>query len=103
MRVFDTVINTDFGGVEETGILLTIPDIYPEKKQRYMRWQGWRENLKQRREHFRLRLQEHLSRIGKDGKCSRAGFSRVGCLILIKLRLFGVIFLFMDAEFLEKL
>ena len=65
MRVFDTVINTDFGGVEETGILLTIPDIYPEKKQRYMRWQGWRENLKQRREHFRLRLQEHLSRIGK--------------------------------------
>ena len=49
----------------ETGILLTIPDIYPEKKQRYMRWQGWRENLKQRREHFRLRLQEHLSRIGK--------------------------------------
>jgi hypothetical protein len=51
--------------VEETGILLTIPDIYPEKKQRYMRWQGWRENLKQRREHFRLRLQEHLSRIGK--------------------------------------
>ena len=65
MRVFDTVINTDFGGVEETGILLTIPDIYPEKKQRYMRWQGWRENLKQRREHFRLRLQEHLSRIRK--------------------------------------
>ena len=45
--------------------MLTIPDIYPEKKQRYMRWQGWRENLKQRREHFRLRLQEHLSRIGK--------------------------------------
>ena len=65
MRVFDTVSNPDFGGVEETGILLTIPDIYPEKKQRYMRWQGWRENLKQRREHFRLRLQEHLSRIGK--------------------------------------
>ena len=40
MRVFDTVINTDFGGVEETGILLTIPDIYPEKKQRYMRCRG---------------------------------------------------------------
>ncbi len=29
-----------------------------------------------------------ISRVsGKDGKCSRAGFSRVGCLILIKLRL----------------
>lgn len=64
MRVFDTVLNTDFGDVEETGILLTIPDIYPEKKERYMRWQGWRENLRQRREQFRKRLHEHLARIG---------------------------------------
>lgn len=30
MRVFDTVSNPDFGGVEETGILVTIRDIYPE-------------------------------------------------------------------------
>lgn len=32
MAVFDTVSNPDFGGVEETGILVTIRDIYPEKR-----------------------------------------------------------------------
>ena len=36
MRVFDTVRNPDFGDVEETGIMLTIPDIYPEKRARYI-------------------------------------------------------------------
>lgn len=63
MRVFDTVSNPDFGGVEETGILLTIPDIYPEKRQRYTRWTGWREGLKYRREIFREMLTEHLVQI----------------------------------------
>lgn len=63
MRVFDTVSNPDFGGVEETGILVTIPDIYPEKRQRYTRWEGWRDNLCRRREVFRERLHEHLERI----------------------------------------
>lgn len=43
MRVFDTVENPDFGGVEETGILLAIKDIYLEKRERYTRWDGWRE------------------------------------------------------------
>ena len=60
MRVFDTVSNPDFGGVEETGILVTIRDIYPEKRQRYTRWEGWRANLKHRREEFSQRLCEHL-------------------------------------------
>ena len=36
MRVFDTVANPDFGGVEETGIMLTIPDIYPDLRARYI-------------------------------------------------------------------
>lgn len=36
MRVFDTVANPDFGDVEETGIMLTIPDIYPELRARYI-------------------------------------------------------------------
>lgn len=63
MRVFDTVSNPDFGGVEETGILVTIPDIYPEKRQRYTRWTGWQENLRLRREVFREQLREHLSRM----------------------------------------
>lgn len=63
MRVFDTVSNPDFGDVEETGILVTIPDIYPEKRQRYTRWKGWRANLRMRREIFRERLLAHLERI----------------------------------------
>lgn len=65
MRVFDTVQNPDFGGVEETGILVTIRDIYPEKRMRYTRWQGWRANLKHRREEFSEQLREHLGRITK--------------------------------------
>ena len=48
MRVFDTVENPDFGGVEETGILLAIKDIYLEKRERYTRWDGWRANLRAR-------------------------------------------------------
>lgn len=68
MRVFDTVLNPDFGGVEETGILVTITDIYPEKRERYTRWDGWRRNLRARREAFRLRLIDHLSKIRKGRK-----------------------------------
>ena len=37
MRVFGTVINPDFGNVEETGILITIADIYPNKSERHTR------------------------------------------------------------------
>lgn len=36
MKVFGTAINEHFGGVEETGILVNIPDIYPEKIDRYI-------------------------------------------------------------------
>lgn len=35
MKIFGTMLNTDFGDVEETGILITMADIYPEKFQRY--------------------------------------------------------------------
>ncbi len=52
MRLFDTVSNPDFGDVEETGILITIKDIYPEKRLRYVRWEGWRRQLAARRETF---------------------------------------------------
>ena len=63
MMVFDTVLNTDFGSVEETGILITISDIYPEKRERYTRWEGWQANLKHRREEFGARLKAHLERM----------------------------------------
>jgi len=36
MKVFGTAINDDFGSVEETGILITIADIYPSKKERHV-------------------------------------------------------------------
>ncbi len=36
MKSFGTAINPDFGGVEETGILLTMKDIYPKKKERHL-------------------------------------------------------------------
>jgi len=35
-ETFGTAINSDFGNVEETGIMVTISDIYPEKKERHM-------------------------------------------------------------------
>lgn len=38
MRVFGTVINPDFGDVEETGILITISDIYPKKSERHFKF-----------------------------------------------------------------
>lgn len=37
MRVFDTVENSDFGEVEETGILIKISDIYPNKMERHIK------------------------------------------------------------------
>lgn len=36
MRTFGTAINHDFGGVEETGILVTLADIYDTKKERHI-------------------------------------------------------------------
>jgi len=36
MRTFGTMRNTDFGDVEETGIMVTIEDVYPEKKERHI-------------------------------------------------------------------
>jgi len=36
MRIFGTAINHTFGDVEETGILVRIPDIYPDKIQRHV-------------------------------------------------------------------
>ena len=36
MRTFGTALNEDFGNVEETGILVTIEDIYEDKKERHL-------------------------------------------------------------------
>jgi hypothetical protein len=37
MKTFGTAINHHFGDVEETGIMVTIDDIYPSKKDRHIR------------------------------------------------------------------
>ncbi len=68
MRVFDTVLNPDFGEVEETGILVTIRDIYPDKRARYMRWNGWRINLRYRRELFAEMMRQRLENMKKKRK-----------------------------------
>lgn len=36
MKTFGTALNPDFGGVEETGIMINIEDIYEEKKKRHI-------------------------------------------------------------------
>jgi hypothetical protein len=36
MKTFGTAVNPEFGNVEETAILVTIDDIYQEKKERHM-------------------------------------------------------------------
>ncbi len=36
MKVFGTAVNENFGGVEETGILVSISDMYPEKIERHI-------------------------------------------------------------------
>jgi hypothetical protein len=36
MKTFGTTDNHDFGDVEETGIFVTVADIYPEKKERHI-------------------------------------------------------------------
>jgi len=36
MRSFGTAVNPDFGGVEETGIVVTVADIYEDKKERHI-------------------------------------------------------------------
>ena len=38
MRTFGTAVNDHFGYVEETGIMLTMEDIYPSKKERHINW-----------------------------------------------------------------
>ncbi|MDG1331210.1 MAG: GNAT family N-acetyltransferase [Crocinitomicaceae bacterium] len=38
MKTFGTAINEEFGGVEETGILVSLDDIYEEKKERHMQF-----------------------------------------------------------------
>lgn len=50
MKVFGTALNKGFGDVEETGILVNIQDIYPEKVERHLR--PMQETLRSLRKRF---------------------------------------------------
>jgi hypothetical protein len=52
MKIFGTAINPGFGGVEETGILIKISDIYSEKLERYI---GPLRKLRRKIKWFRIR------------------------------------------------
>lgn len=39
MKTFGTAVNKEFGSVEETGILVTIKDIYEDKKERHLNYE----------------------------------------------------------------
>ena len=54
MMIFGTSINDHFGGVEETGMLITIDDIYEKKKRRYFYsyLQKIQQNIKSFRSHL---------------------------------------------------
>ena len=47
MKIFGTAINTHFGNVEETGLLVTARDMYPHKLERHIKayrtekWENW--------------------------------------------------------------
>lgn len=53
MMTFGTAVNKHFGGVEETGMLITIEDIYEKKKHRYVYSyiQKLQQNIKSFRQH----------------------------------------------------
>ncbi len=57
MKCFDTFLNFDFGEVEETGILINMHDIYPEKLARYTEWEGLEECREELSERWSARLQ----------------------------------------------
>ncbi len=57
MKTFDTFLNTDFGEVEETGILISMHDIYPEKLERYTQWEELEQNPEPLKKAWKQRLE----------------------------------------------
>jgi len=65
MRVFGTTLNEHFGGVEETGILITIKDMYPDRVGRHMH------SLRNFAERVRLRWWNKDA--SKNAPCDQSG------------------------------
>ena len=58
MRSFGTAINTEFGNTDETGILLTLRDIVPEKKVRYLESYDTKNRVFDRLHLFRINMKQ---------------------------------------------
>lgn len=58
MRSFGTAMNTDFGQTDETGILVTIRDIVPDKRARYIETYTDRNHVFDRLHLFRINMKK---------------------------------------------
>ena len=73
MRTFGTAINHPFGDVDETGILVTVEDIYPEKKDRHLLSYRMRNRYFKRPLFFKIDWTKlRISDIGKRTRARRA-------------------------------
>jgi hypothetical protein len=73
MRTFGTAINHPFGDVDETGILVTVEDIYPEKKDRHLLSYNKRNRYFKRPLFFQIDWNKlKITEIGKRTRARRA-------------------------------
>ncbi|MBR5028988.1 MAG: hypothetical protein IKX51_07190, partial [Bacteroidales bacterium] len=73
MISFGTAINEPFGNVDETGILVTLDDIYPEKKDRHLLSYNIRNRYFKRPLFFKIDWTKlRISEIGKRTRARRA-------------------------------
>jgi hypothetical protein len=75
MMSFGTAINHEFGGVDETGILITLQDIYPAKKERHLNSYEKKNNLFKRLQFFAIN-RERRKVVGEKGKENKRLFGR---------------------------
>ena len=66
MMSFGTAINHEFGGVDETGILITLQDIYPAKKERHLNSYEKKNNLFKRLQFFATNRERRKVAAEKD-------------------------------------
>ena len=73
MRTFGTALNHPFGDVDETGILVTVEDIYPEKKDRHLLSYNKRNRYFKRPLFFQIDWSKlKITEIGKRTRARRA-------------------------------
>ena len=71
MMSFGTAINHEFGGVDETGILITLQDIYPAKKERHLNSYEKKNNLFKRLQFFAINRERRKVAAEKDKENKR--------------------------------